>query len=116
MTRTTSPRHTASPLRSPFGHNQKRPRTTVRRKKTMLKRFVYAALFVVTSIASARVVSYAPYTNRSAYPLEQPRENRYFALYELTSPSDGQLVLYDSAGVEEPRVIFPTNGSSAYIF
>ena len=82
----------------------------------MLKRFVYAALFVVTSIASARVVSYAPYTNRSAYPLQQPREDRYFALYELSSPSDGQLVLYDSSGAEEPRVIFPTNGSSAYIF
>ena len=82
----------------------------------MLKRFVCAALFFITSIASARVVSYAPYTNRSAYPLQQPREDRYFTLYELTSASAGQLVIYDSEGVEEPRVIFPTDGSSAYIF
>jgi hypothetical protein len=76
---------------------------------------VAAALLLVASLASARVISYAPYTNRNAYPAEQSRTNRYFALFELSSPAAGQLVLYDSSGAEEPRVVFPTDGTSALI-
>ena len=31
-------------------------------------------------------------------------------------PSDGQVVLYDSTGVDEPRVIFPLDGKTAFVF
>ncbi|HEX3111187.1 MAG TPA: hypothetical protein VHU41_18940, partial [Thermoanaerobaculia bacterium] len=77
---------------------------------------LFMALLLVPSLAFARVISYSPYTNRTAYPLEQARTNRYFALYELTSASDGQVVLYDSTGVDEPRVVFPAEGKTAFIF
>lgn len=84
--------------------------------RTRLALVCCAVFLFAASLASARVISYAPYTNRSAYSLEQSRTNRYFALYELSSPSDGQLVLYDSQGAEEPRVVFPQDGKNAYIF
>jgi ribosomal protein L25 (general stress protein Ctc) len=73
-----------------------------------------AALFLAASLASARVISYAPYTNRTAHPLEQARTNRYFALYEQTAL--GEIVLYDTAGAEEPRVIYPTDGGWMYFY
>ncbi len=83
-------------------------------------------------LALARVISYSPYTDRPATPALQHRMNRHFVLVEQapTSPqpvpigspippigvfAPGQLVLYDSQGAEEPRVIFPQDGSSASI-
>lgn len=71
-------------------------------------------LFLAASLASARVISYAPYTNRVAHPLEQARTNRYFALYEQTAL--GEIVLYDTTGAEEPRVIYPIDGSWMYFY
>src|SRR4029077_5462255 len=88
--------------------------------------FVLLAAAVAIS-AQARVISYAPYTDRVASPAMQDRMNRHFALFEqnpaaLPAPlvpvpiySYGQVVLYDSKGVEEPRVVYPQDGSSAPI-
>jgi hypothetical protein len=60
----------------------------------------------------ARVVSYAPYTSRVALPSFQDRASRHFVLIEskpeeflYEAPRD--VVLYDSSGAEEPRVITP---------
>lgn len=58
----------------------------------------------------ARVISYAPYTNRVATPSFQERSARHFALIESGATEFGQrlpneIVLYDSTGAEEPRVI-----------
>jgi hypothetical protein len=92
-------------------------------------RFVLFIL-VVASVAQARVISYAPYTDRAASPAVQSRLNRHFVLIEQGSSSTspiltpvppqgivppGQIVLYDSKGLEEPRVIFPADGSSVGI-
>ncbi|HEY8181922.1 MAG TPA: hypothetical protein VII32_06750 [Thermoanaerobaculia bacterium] len=65
-------------------------------------------------------------------PAVQNRLNRHFVLVEQASPSNffppnvspplpspsfslGQVVLYDSRGAEEPRVVFPQDGSNAAI-
>src|SRR5438128_42385 len=85
-------------------------------------RLAFLALLAVT--AQARVISYAPYTDRVATPAVQHRMNRHFVLFEqsgqsiqtllpIPSYNFGQVVLYDSKGVEEPRVIYPQDGSSA---
>ncbi|HEY2322269.1 MAG TPA: hypothetical protein VGJ82_05325 [Thermoanaerobaculia bacterium] len=65
-----------------------------------------SVVLLAASAASARVISYAPYTNRTAHPLEQARSNRYFVLYEQTTSQNGEIVVYDSTGAEEPRVVF----------
>jgi hypothetical protein len=76
----------------------------------------FAALLFAASLASARVISYAPYTNRTAHPLEQARSNRYFALYEQATTQSGDIVLYDSTGAEEPRVVFPAAGTTMFFY
>jgi hypothetical protein len=75
----------------------------------------------------ARVISYAPYTDRVATPATQDRMNRHFILFEqnpaaVPAPlipipiyNYGQVVVYDSKGLEEPRVVYPQDGSSAPI-
>src|SRR5205809_1632583 len=75
------------------------------------------AVLLAATIANARVVSYAPYTDRISVPAMGLRLNRHFALVETTNTSvftaagRGQIVLYDSKGEEEPRVIYPQDGS-----
>src|SRR6202035_1201376 len=95
-----------------------------------MARFRLAILALLAVTAQARVISYAPYTNRVATPAVQHRMNRHFVLIEdsgqiirsllpiLPIPyySTGQVVLYDSKGVEEPRVIYPQDGSFAQVF
>jgi hypothetical protein len=79
-----------------------------------MKRFAgsLVLLLVVALPALARVVSYAPYTNRVARPSFQDRTARHFVLIEV-DPSkywwnaSNDIVLYDSSGLEEPRVITP---------
>jgi len=89
----------------------------------MRARVFVAALLLAASAASARVISYSPYTDRVAYPATQRRTNRFFALVEaqpqgfgniapFVTFSTGQLVLYDSKGQQEPRVIFPLDATS----
>ncbi|HUP50394.1 MAG TPA: hypothetical protein VNA04_16585 [Thermoanaerobaculia bacterium] len=85
------------------------------------------ALFPASSLL-ARIISYSPYTDRAAIPAHQHRMNRYFALIEggtpATNPSlspvppmgglQAHLVLYDFRGLEEPRVIYPAEGSAGF--
>jgi hypothetical protein len=89
-------------------------------------RFRLALLALLAVTAQARVISYAPYTDRVATPAVQHRMNRHFVLFEnsgqtiqtllpLPSYNFGQVVLYDSRGVEEPRVIYPQDGSFATV-
>src|SRR5437868_4726725 len=85
-----------------------------------------AVLLIAAVPAFARVISYSPYTDRVAFPATQHRMNRHFVLVEATSSQSfggisppvfaypsGQLVIYDAAGQEEPRVIFPINADFA---
>src|SRR5439155_26688762 len=80
-----------------------------------------AALLPAAVSTSARVISYSPYTDHIAFPATQNRTNRHFVLVETTQLPfggavppfiqypNGQLVIYDSKGLEEPRVIFPSD-------
>lgn len=88
----------------------------------MIKRAFLAAMTLMTAFAlEARVISYAPYSDRTGYPAHQSRMNRHFVIFEAAPfsstgpqlPTFGQLVLYDFLGVDEPRVIFPADGSNA---
>src|SRR5205085_10835311 len=90
-----------------------------------------ATLFLFVSVAEARVISYAAYTDRASTPALQNRLDRHFVLVEqvsaignvpIVSPPPpygylppGQLVMYDSKGLEEPRVIFPQDGTTTAI-
>lgn len=81
---------------------------------------LYAALLFLLFVAVpawARVLSYAPYTDKNAVPSVHVRSGRYFALYERDvadwwwwGASTGQLVLYDAHGSQEPRVVYPATG------
>ncbi len=71
-------------------------------------------LSAVASILPARIISYAPVTDRHAVPAIQHRLNRHYVLIESDTPITpwsgafaAKLVLYDSKGEQEPRVIFP---------
>src|SRR5258707_4933656 len=84
-----------------------------------------AILSFMVVAAEARILSYAPYSDRASYPLAQSRMNRHFGIVEghntalddslyidLTSgPPIGQLVIYDSKGLDEPRVVYPQDGT-----
>lgn len=82
-----------------------------------MKRFPGAVLLAtfLAVPAFARVISYSPYTNQVAEPAIQSRTARHFVLLEA-EPKDYQyrlrseVVLYDSTGVDEPRVITPAPG------
>ena len=71
-----------------------------------------------TAPAAARVVSYAPVTNRYATPIQQPRASARFVLAESDVQSAwyysamprGRLVVHDATGQDEPRVVLPTAG------
>lgn len=74
--------------------------------------------FAVTAPLFARVLSYAPYTNRVGVPAVQERTARHFALIESPAAEawtyqPNEIVLYDATGAEEPRVIAP-RGSLRY--
>jgi hypothetical protein len=82
------------------------------------------AFTLLATAASARVISYAPYSDRPAYPAQQHRMNRFFVLMEGLGSSapilapyysypTGQLVMYDSKGEQEPRVVLPQDNSVA---
>src|SRR5258706_7404504 len=99
-------------------------RTLMTEVPSMYRRSLLAAILLLSALgATARVISYAPYTDRTAIPAFQNRLNRHFALIETASPvpgaspvaylSVGQLVVYDSTGVDEPRVVFPPDGTNA---
>src|SRR5450755_1417001 len=88
----------------------------------MMKRALLDAVTLMTALSlEARVISYSPYSDRTGYPAHQSRMNRHFVVFEAAPfsstnqqlPTFGQLVLYDFLGVDEPRVIFPQDGSNA---
>lgn len=54
--------------------------------------------------ASARILSYAPYSDRISRSAHHERTTRWFLLREEFSGGH-EVVLYDSAGVHEPRVV-----------
>ncbi len=87
-----------------------------------------AILLLIAVAADARVISYAPYTNRTAQAAVQSRLNRHFVLLESPGLAFGaigalppipvnfnarQVVLYDYTGQEEPRVIYPQGNADA---
>jgi len=92
----------------------------------MPKSFRIVLLSVLTVVFAshfleARVISYAPYTNRPALPVIQSRTNRHFVLLESASPQTSgsaywsDVVLYDSTGQEEPRVVYAAAGPGEYV-
>lgn len=69
-----------------------------------------ALIALLTPAADARVVSYAPYTDKISLATFHSRTTRHFLLSELSSHTlegaqPAELVLYDSAASEEPRVL-----------
>ncbi|HYR29855.1 MAG TPA: hypothetical protein VEU30_15400, partial [Thermoanaerobaculia bacterium] len=81
-----------------------------------MKRFLTLSMLLLCAIAAdARVLSYSPYTDRLAVRAYQSRTTRHFALVEARGASSfsgnyvqgGQVVLYDTFGEQEPRVIYP---------
>lgn len=89
-------------------------------------------LAATSAPAAARVVSYAPVTNRVAVPVQQPRTSPLFVLVESETGFHpwhwggpvtdgfpywwglfGRLVLHDVSGQTEPRVVLPTGGAEA---
>jgi hypothetical protein len=87
-------------------------------------------LSLIAASASARVISYAAYSDQISIPVQQNRLDRHFAIVEapeaaftggiLISPpiyapqfGYGQVVIYDSKGIEEPKVVFPLDGTYA---
>ena len=83
--------------------------------------------------AAARVLSYAPVTDRIATPVLQPRTGPRFVLVESEASSfwgpwtgpvsdgapwyrgtRGRLVVHDATGAEEARVVLPTGGPEAW--
>jgi len=84
-------------------------------------------LFFLALPAQARIISYAPLSDQHSLPAIQHRLNRDFVLIESSAvfPASifgtyggrqGMLVLYDTLGEREPRVVFPTTGEAALIF
>jgi len=77
-----------------------------------MRRLFTLLVCLVAAAANARVISYAPYTSQNAIPGLQSRTNRHFVLYESDpSGANGQVVLYDTKGLEEPRVIYSGGAS-----
>lgn len=98
-----------------------------------MHRFVPALLaLLLAAPAAARVVSYAPVTDRVATPVQQPRSSSEPVLIEAAAgiwvgPAGGpfadalpwygwltgRLVVHDATGAREPRVVLPTGGPEA---
>src|SRR5262245_32962365 len=83
------------------------------RRNPVTRRFRLLLLFLAVAAPSlfARVISYAPYTNRTSLSSYHLRTSRYFALAEAPPGESpfvrSQVVLYDAWGAEEPRVLYP---------
>jgi hypothetical protein len=83
--------------------------------RSSARRLVLLALtfFAAAPSLPARIISYAPVTDRHAMPAVQHRANRTYLLIEADYPISiysgaygAKLVLYDSRGEREPRVLF----------
>jgi hypothetical protein len=74
-----------------------------------MRRLLTLLLLFAAATASARVISYAPYSDSLSTPAVQNRLNRHFVLFEVPVTGGGysnvgQVVVYDTLGLEEPRV------------
>src|SRR5688572_32189319 len=76
-------------------------------------------IFAFAVPAFARVLSYAPYSNRTSLAGFHDRNTRHFVLIESIDDTNWwdqqQLVLYDANGSKEPRVVYPPDGGTAFI-
>lgn len=79
--------------------------------------FTLSLLLLCPIAAQARVISYAPYTDKVATRAYQARNTRHFALVETPRAGyygdaayNAQVVLYDTKGIDPPRVIYPKSG------
>ncbi|HSP34701.1 MAG TPA: hypothetical protein VLU46_10335, partial [Thermoanaerobaculia bacterium] len=79
---------------------------------------VVAVCLLAAAALQARVISYAPYSDRVSFVAHQNRLNRHFVVVEgapsspqipYAAPTYGQMVMYDSAGADEPKVLSPTS-------
>jgi hypothetical protein len=71
--------------------------------------------FAVAIPVFGRVLSYAPYTNQPARVGVHERSTRYFVTIEGRTTyfsTVNEVVLYDSSGVEEPKVVYPPSGAT----
>ena len=86
---------------------------------TRRHRLLLLCVLALAPATFARVISYAPYSNRTSMTSYHHRENRWFALAEALPGEQpnyrSQVVLYDAHGVEEPRVIYPGPLTTAQI-
>jgi hypothetical protein len=95
-----------------------------------MRRAIVPLLLLAAVTIQARVISYSPYTDRSAVPAHQHRMNRHFVLVEgpatamgggavlppFQAPGiAGQLVVYDFLGIEEPKVVYPKEGTALFM-
>ncbi|MDP9191569.1 MAG: hypothetical protein M3P06_07685 [Acidobacteriota bacterium] len=87
-----------------------------------MKRRLAVLSFTIIALAVpafARVLSYAPYSNRTSLAGFHDRTTRHFVLIEAMDDSNWwqqhQLVLYDTKGIKEPRVVFPMGGGTSNI-
>lgn len=84
----------------------------MKRRLAVLSFTIFA--FAVPSFA--RVLSYAPYSNRTSLSGFHDRNTRHFVLIEAIDDSNWwqqhQVVLYDANGSEEPRVVYPQSGTA----
>lgn len=77
-----------------------------------LVRLALATLLAAAAlVADARVVSYAPYTDKVSIASFHRRTTRHFLTTELSSPTyadvrTSEVVLYDAVGIDEPRVLY----------
>jgi hypothetical protein len=72
-------------------------------KKT-LAALLFAIGFAVPGLG--RVISYAPYSDQPSEAGVNLRTSRWFVLLEGAVPDERKVVLYDSRGEEEPRVVY----------
>lgn len=80
-------------------------------KLPLVRRLVLAVALAATLPLDARVVSYAPYTDRISIAAFHRRTTRHFLVTELTSATYSgiqthEVVLYDSKSADEPRVVY----------
>jgi hypothetical protein len=73
-----------------------------------MKKTLGLLLFVLAFAAPGfgRVISYAPYSDQPSESGVHLRTSRYFVLLEGAEEDHRQVVLYDSRGEEEPRVVY----------
>ena len=81
-----------------------------------MKKTLTALLFVVAFAVPAfgRVISYAPYSSEPSDAGVHLRTSRWFVLLEGANAYQRKVVLYDSRGEEEPRVVYTASNEELW--